>query len=83
MPNCKSCNAPIRWEKTANGKSVPLDAKPVENGNVVVRAGVAIYLPRGQETLVEEPRFISHFVTCPNAKQHRRPVVKSCPSRRR
>lgn len=69
---CKSCGAPIRWAKTPSGSSVPLDAEPVASGNVALRSdGIAIYLKAG------EPRpagatFVSHFATCPDAKQHRK-----------
>lgn len=33
---CRSCNAPIRWVLTGDGKRMPLDLEPVETGNVEV-----------------------------------------------
>jgi len=63
MPNCNSCGRPIHWGKTENGKRVPLDMKP-KNVYVLINPEKEIYaVYRGFET---------HFVTCPNAAQHRR-----------
>lgn len=62
MANCRSCNAPIMWGKTTNGKAVPLDTKP-KNVYILLNADEGVYsLERGYE---------SHFATCPNADQHR------------
>lgn len=76
---CRSCNAPIVWAITAaKGRNMPLDPEPVDDGNVWVIehplhglpvVGVALQhsdIPGDVET------FVSHFVTCPNASQHRR-----------
>lgn len=35
---CSTCAARIRWAKTSNGGSVPLDAAPNPRGNLVVDA---------------------------------------------
>jgi hypothetical protein len=54
---CRSCGAAIVWFKTSAGKNMPVDA-----------AGVT------QEDLVLDlTRHTSHFATCPQANQHRRP----------
>ena len=64
---CRTCQAPIIWAVTPSGRRMPLDAEPREGGNVTLRAdGVAIV---GGEGAV---RYVSHFVTCPQAGQHRR-----------
>jgi hypothetical protein len=34
--NCRSCEAPIVWAKTANNRRMPLDPEPVPDGNVWV-----------------------------------------------
>jgi hypothetical protein len=66
---CKSCGAQIRWAKTEAGKTIPLDPEPTLNGNVVLdHAGVAHVRHAG----VGGARYVSHFATCPFAKQHRR-----------
>lgn len=70
MAICKSCAAPIRWELTAGGKRIPLDAAPVDGGNLVFNT------ERPPRVIVVSPTdnmkaYVSHFVTCPNAAEHR------------
>lgn len=73
VQNCRSCNARIVWAKTVNNKSVPVDADPVEfGGNMVLRNGVAIVLKKGEASEAGEKRYVSHFATCAQAKQHRK-----------
>lgn len=72
---CRSCGAPIRWVRMAeSGRANPLDPNPHPSGNIALDAeGKAHYLKRGQETFIApSERYVSHFSTCPNAKQHRR-----------
>lgn len=69
MAKCKSCGAEIRWVKTENGKSMPLDEKPVPDGRITIKNGIAAIRPIPDTDGI---RFNSHFVTCPNANQHRR-----------
>ncbi len=62
---CRTCRAPIRWCKTVAGKTIPIDAAPVEyGGTVVYRGGVAVTLKKGEPAHAHEKRFQSHFVTC-------------------
>jgi hypothetical protein len=71
MSVCKSCDAPIRWVKmAATGKSMPLDVQRSASGNIVLdeKTGLGGFALPGDE----RPRYVSHFATCPNAKQHRR-----------
>jgi len=69
---CRSCGAAIIWAKTAGGSSVPLDAEPVPNGNIVLRSdGIAVYL-KAADARPTGGCFVSHFATCPNAAQHRK-----------
>lgn len=75
---CGSCGAAIVWATLPTGSRMPLDAKPVLDGNVAAyRDGAGDLLARalkaGEEPAAHEHRGVSHFVTCPNAKQHRRP----------
>lgn len=69
---CRSCRKPITWVKTEKGKNIPLDSRPDPNGNLVVRGGVAHFVKPGQRVEMGERLFVSHFVTCPAAKEHRR-----------
>lgn len=78
---CKLCGAPVRWAKWVNGKAMPVDAHPVRDGNLVLTARrtngrgpahlvVATYNHSQHGT--GRNRYVSHFVTCPNAAQHRK-----------
>ena len=80
MTRCQSCDAAIIWTKTVTGKSMPIDAKPSEQGNVeLVHRGsppaARVFLNHQEaiETVDEEtPLYVSHFITCPFTKEHRR-----------
>ncbi len=74
MAKCNSCGAEIIWAHTASGKAIPLDAEPVPFGNLVVVPGADG--PRALSVNIPGalgPRYVSHFATCPNANQHRKP----------
>lgn len=70
MPACRSCGAPILWARTVQGKAIPLDAQRSERGNIELRGGTAHYVT---PDINAELRYISHFATCPQADQHRKP----------
>lgn len=75
MPACKSCGAPVLWVKLTTGTSMPLDARPADNGNVLRDKSRAKVLgPEESEKLRAAGigLYLSHFATCPNARQHRR-----------
>lgn len=55
--SCSKCKAPIYWLTTAAGKSAPVDA-----------AGVSGFSSDGTVRTV----FVSHFATCPAAKDFRK-----------
>lgn len=74
---CRSCKALILWvEWPASGKRMPVDAGPVFDGNVVITHR------KTENKLIAEKyvgtehhgrrRFVSHFTTCPQSKEHRR-----------
>lgn len=56
---CRSCEALIVWFKTASGKRMPVDAETTQ--------------PIDAEHQLDLSRHRSHFATCPNSAQHRRP----------
>jgi hypothetical protein len=68
---CRSCGAAIIWLRTLNGGRMPVDAEPVADGNIVRRGNACRVLPKdealGAKAVEGEPRFMSHFVTCPVA----------------
>jgi hypothetical protein len=68
---CRSCKASILWVVMQSGRAMPLDAEPSASGTIVVdgeHARVAKPDPADPQ-----PRYTSHFATCPGAGQHRRP----------
>ena len=77
MSRCKSCAAEIRWERTITGSRIPLDSEPNPEGNIVLADGMAVVVDN-QGSLLDDgdsyqgDRFVTHFVTCPNANEHRR-----------
>lgn len=76
MNRCRSCNAPIRWERTEQGKSIPLDVEPRDDGNVHIYDRVAYVLDVHGAAIAEhrangDRLYVSHFATCPDAAEHR------------
>lgn len=82
MPNvvsCRSCGAAIFWTKSAKtGSAMPLDAQPVDAGNIYLVDGLA-HVKSGDaaEQMMQGPMYQSHFATCPNAAHHRKPKKES------
>lgn len=81
ISECKSCKASILWVVMAkSGKANPLDAEPCEKGNIhVYEDGQALVLNKDviakmRERFPETPLYLSHFSTCPNSRQHRKPA---------
>jgi len=74
VSTCRSCQAPVIWAVTARGKRIPMDAGPREDGGFVLRGQRAddppLALAKG-ESRGREPRYVSHFATCPQADEHR------------
>lgn len=75
---CRSCPTDIAWAVTTAGKRIPLDVEPLEAGNIEVRPDghggyIARVLRAGDHASVGADLFRTHFETCPNADQHRRP----------
>lgn len=67
---CRSCGAPTIRAKTVNGKTMPVDAEPVDGGNLHLNAGPAVVVVKGCDCPREH--YVSHFVTCPDAGKWRR-----------
>lgn len=51
---------------------MPLDAEPRPDGNIYIEGDKAHVYPAGSLFPAPGPLHLSHFVTCPNADQHRR-----------
>lgn len=79
MPACRSCHARITWLRTPGGKAIPVDEDPVEDGNIVIDVERCQLVARvfkdaemARSFAPEEPRYVSHFQTCPDAPEWRR-----------
>lgn len=75
--HCRSCGAPMVWVLTRSGGHMPLDPEPSPRGNIVLELGpndqtVSRVLRADEEPASGQLRWLSHFATCPNAKEHRR-----------
>lgn len=68
MAKCRSCGAEIRWARTSHGKLMPIEPDP--EGAFALRNGRAVFV--GKEDATDEPRYRSHFASCPNAAAHRK-----------
>jgi hypothetical protein len=76
MSVCRSCGAPVVWAKTTARHPIPLNPEPSEAGNLAYcDAGVVEYVggPRSLFDSDERPRYVSHFATCPDAPDWRKP----------
>jgi len=81
LSKCNSCGADIIWAVSREGNRMPINPDPVVNGNVILteRSGnqppIATVLKKSQQDdllLALEPRYVSHFATCPQSKQWRK-----------
>jgi hypothetical protein len=73
------CGAPVFWATTTRGKAMPVDAEPADDGNVLITGDPE----RPQATVVNPdqpplggwsgPLYTSHFRTCPDAGNFRKP----------
>jgi hypothetical protein len=78
MSACRSCGAPVLWAVTDGGRRMPVDRDPAPAGNLVIAdrhpdgtPHMTVVDPE-QLLLGDPPRYLSHFVTCPHANEHRK-----------
>jgi len=73
---CKSCGAEITWARTIKGHPIPLDPKPASTGNILLSDEGTALVYHNPDSIApgrrHEPRYLSHFVTCPQADEHRK-----------
>ena len=78
MSICKGCGAEISWIRTKNGKSIPVDEKPVpyyegNSAKIVLEDGTVVSGDLdGPEEAFRGFGYVSHFATCPKAGKFRR-----------
>lgn len=73
---CRTCNEPIFWMETDNGRLMPVDTKP-ELRLVRVLSDDTLILAGGMDEasyvrVRSVPTYTSHFASCVNADLHRR-----------
>lgn len=64
--SCAACERDIIWAWTEQGKRMPVDPKPTMRGT--------LEQSRGKMQFVMVPIYESHFATCPQAEEFRRPT---------
>lgn len=70
---CRTCKAPIFFVRLhPSGKALPVDERPSEAGNIVLmhddsRDAVTLG-PEEAAAYKRGKKFVTHFVTCPDAK---------------
>ena len=77
---CRSCGAEIVWLVIRpGGRRMPVDLEPAPEGNVLadLAQGVGVVIPTGaladmKADTPDEPFYLSHFATCPQAGEWRR-----------
>ena len=77
---CRSCSAEIVWLRIRpGGRRMPVDLEPSPAGNIladlsaaggVVLSAAALRVVK--EETPDEPLYVSHFATCPQAGEWRR-----------
>ena len=74
---CRGCRAPIVWARTANGKLIPLDPGPNDEGNVSLTYNVgthelnATVHGNGVRELGVTEYWMPHHATCPDVDAFR------------
>jgi len=71
--NCPFCNELITWANNVHGKKIPINLESFPNGNLII-AGDVVYKvsPEFKNHHPEEPRYISHIVTCKEKEKWRK-----------
>lgn len=77
MATCKGCESSMVWAvHESNGRGVPLDPEPVDDGNLVATGEtqgdqiVVRYVRKGEDTGVM-PRYVTHFSSCTSPDEFR------------
>lgn len=83
IQRCRDCQTEIRWmkavptEKNPEPKMNPIEVAPAENGNLILNPERTLYrfATDEEKRLAKEKGknlYISHFTTCPKAKERRK-----------
>lgn len=69
IARCNSCGRMIYWTISPTGARLPLDARPLTLYRLEEK-GTELHAVKVIEDLDAQPVYTSHFITCPNARQH-------------
>ena len=72
LSQCSKCNKHIYWVVTENGKNMPIDSYPSDNGNIIFVNELAHVLKKGEPVPDGARRYVSHYATCPHAEHFRK-----------
>lgn len=72
MPQCRRCTRQITFVRSPNGKTMPVDAKPVPVYTLTEAIGGEPGDLQATRALGDEKLYVSHFVTCPYAAEFTR-----------
>lgn len=72
MARCRTCQQEIVWAKTAAGKSIPMDP-PQETRWVATDPPPEVGIETEDMYVKQVAVMVTHFATCPQADQHRKP----------
>lgn len=81
MARCRACAEPIVWAKTADGKTMPVDAEPNPRGTLILTRTIDDHATVRMATAGDPQglRWMSHFASCPAASKFRRKPSKTSP----
>ncbi len=81
---CRSCGADVWWVLWPSGKKMPVDSEPdmrplPKGGSLVLtlrKESRELHVEKFDPTKhdAKRNRYTSHFATCPNSDDHRRPA---------
>lgn len=77
MSTCRSCGHPVIWTATPAGHRMPIDAAPVDDGNLHLDQTTNPPTVTVVNTLQHDPgcgrrHYTSHFATCLDANEWRK-----------
>jgi hypothetical protein len=73
VSSCAACGAQIIWRETPAGKTMPVDANPAPEGNVLIEGSKCLVLgPLEVQARESGDLHLSHFATCPQAARFRK-----------
>ena len=76
---CKSCGARVIWCMTERNRAMPVDVAKAYGGNIELDEGDGAFMARVVRPAEDVERWVSHFVTCPQAAEHRKPAAATQP----